>query len=91
MAEHFTVVFEGDIMDFDFNPLKAVTPFGIPYAAGIGDALAEADAFRAALESIASNTCCDGCQEAAKWARDALDPRPVGASSLGHSAAGGNS
>jgi hypothetical protein len=28
---------------------------------------------RAALTSIADNTCCDGCQQAAKWARAALD------------------
>ncbi len=27
---------------------------------------------RGALESIANNTCCEGCQEAAKWARSAL-------------------
>lgn len=26
-----------------------------------------------ALRSIAANTCCGGCQEAAKWARDALE------------------
>jgi len=28
---------------------------------------------RAALESIAKNTCCDRCQEAARVARSALD------------------
>ncbi len=33
---------------------------------------AERDALRAALESIANNTCCDGCQEAALVARAAL-------------------
>lgn len=33
---------------------------------------AERDALRAALGSIANNTCCDGCQEAALVARQAL-------------------
>ena len=33
---------------------------------------AERDALRAALESIANNTCCDGCREAALVARAAL-------------------
>ena len=27
---------------------------------------------REALESISKNTCCDNCQEAAKWAKEAL-------------------
>lgn len=34
----------------------------------------EAERHRAALESIAKNTCCSGCQEAAKVARAALLP-----------------
>lgn len=33
---------------------------------------AERDALREALESIAANTCCDRCQEAALVARAAL-------------------
>lgn len=33
---------------------------------------AERDRLRAALESIAKNTCCEGCQEAALVARQAL-------------------
>ena len=33
---------------------------------------AEADRLREALESIAANTCCDKCQEAALVARAAL-------------------
>lgn len=32
----------------------------------------EADQFRAALKSIAANTCCDSCREAALVARAAL-------------------
>lgn len=33
---------------------------------------------RIALASIANSTCCEGCQQAAKVARAALDPKPVG-------------
>ena len=36
------------------------------------EAEAERDRLRAALESIAKNTCCEGCQEAALVARQAL-------------------
>ena len=35
-------------------------------------ALKENERLRAALQSIASNTCCDGCQEAARVAAKAL-------------------
>jgi hypothetical protein len=31
--------------------------------------------YRPTLQSIANSTCCEGCQEAAKWARAALNPR----------------
>ena len=34
---------------------------------------AERDALKAALQSIANNTCCDQCQEAALVAKAALD------------------
>ncbi len=37
--DRFTLVFEGDITKFKGNPLKTETPFGIPFAASIGDAL----------------------------------------------------
>jgi hypothetical protein len=37
---------------------------------------AEVARLRAALESIARNTCCDGCGEAAKVARAALAGKP---------------
>jgi hypothetical protein len=43
-----------------------------------GASPAPADALRAALESIARNTCCEGCQEAARVARAALAPSPAG-------------
>jgi hypothetical protein len=41
-------------------------------SARLAEAQAEHNALRAALESIASNTCCDRCQEAALVARAAL-------------------
>ena len=37
---------------------------------------AEIERLRAALTSIASNTCCGGCQEAARVARNALEGKP---------------
>lgn len=36
------------------------------------DAADEIERLREALQSIANNTCCDGCQEAALVARKAL-------------------
>lgn len=35
----FTVVFEGDIAKFEGNPLRVNTPFGKPFAIGMGNAL----------------------------------------------------
>ena len=40
---------------------------------------------RAALESIANNTCCEGCQQAAKVARSALQPYRLSATAIGQS------
>jgi len=37
----FTLVFEGDITKFKGNPLKTETPFGVPVAAGLGNAFDE--------------------------------------------------
>lgn len=39
----FTVVFEGDIGSFKDNPLKVVTPFGVPLIIARGNALEELD------------------------------------------------
>lgn len=41
--KYFTLVFEGDITKFKGNPLKTETPFGVPHAAGLGDAFAQLD------------------------------------------------
>jgi hypothetical protein len=46
----FTLVFEGDIRQFTMNPLTTETPWGIPYAVSMGDALDEADELREQLE-----------------------------------------
>ena len=39
-------------------------------------AVREIERLRDALTSIASNTCCNGCQEAARVARNALEGKP---------------
>jgi hypothetical protein len=36
--DYFTLVFKGDITKFKGSPLKTETPFGVPVAAGLGDA-----------------------------------------------------
>lgn len=50
LTKAFTLVFEGDIRNFKANPLNTETPWGIPYAVSMGDALEEADDLREALE-----------------------------------------
>lgn len=47
-AKAFTLVFAGDIRQFNLNPLTTKTPWGIPYAVSLGDALEENDELRAA-------------------------------------------
>lgn len=39
----FTLVFEGDIRRFKQNPLTTETPWGVPYAVSMGDALEQLD------------------------------------------------
>lgn len=48
--EAFTLVFEGDLRKFKMNPLTTETPWGIPYAVSLGEALADADELREELE-----------------------------------------
>lgn len=43
LTKAFTLVFAGDIRKFKMNPLTTETPWGIPYAVSMGDALEEAD------------------------------------------------
>jgi hypothetical protein len=52
VCEYFTLLFRGDIRAFKRNPLMTETPFGIPIAAGIGDAFAELDEARMQLELL---------------------------------------
>lgn len=52
ICESFTLVFEGDIRKFKMNPLATETPWGIPYAVSIGDALEEGDKLREELERL---------------------------------------
>ena len=48
-----TMVFEVDRAVFkSMNPLNTVTPWGIPYAVSIGDALEEGDKLREELDSL---------------------------------------
>jgi hypothetical protein len=42
-TEAFTLVFEGDIRKFKMNPLTTETPWGVPYAVMLGDALEQLD------------------------------------------------
>jgi len=46
LTKSFTMVFEGDIRQFKMNPLTTETPWGIPYAVALGDALEELDAIK---------------------------------------------
>jgi hypothetical protein len=46
LTKAFTMVFAGDIRKFKMNPLKTETPWGIPYAVAMGDALEELDAIK---------------------------------------------
>jgi hypothetical protein len=48
----FTLVFKGKISSFNKNPFLTETPFGTPYAAGIGNAFEEADKLREKLERL---------------------------------------
>lgn len=42
-TKSFTLVFEGNIRTFKSNPLTTETPWGIPYAVAVGDALEDLD------------------------------------------------
>ena len=62
-----------DNMIAGFGPTQVIRDKALDEACARADkAEAERDALRAALDSIANNTCCEGCQEAALVARQAL-------------------
>lgn len=46
LTKAFTLVFAGDIRKFKANPLTTETPWGVPYAASMGDALEQIDKLR---------------------------------------------
>lgn len=48
---YFTLVFEGNIRSFKPNPFKTETPFGIPFAAGVGNAFETSDDLLDALKA----------------------------------------
>ena len=55
MSEHyFTLVFKGDIRAFKGNPLKTETPFGVPVAAGVGDAFQQINELEEKIDDINS-------------------------------------
>ena len=51
-SEAFTLVFAGDIRKFTKNPFLTDTPYGLPYAIQLGDALAELDELRGTPSSF---------------------------------------
>ena len=51
-TKYFTLVFEGDIRKFKANPLRTETPFGVPFACGVGNAFEELDAANEKLEAL---------------------------------------
>jgi hypothetical protein len=51
-TEAFTLVFEGDIRQFKMNPLNTETPWGVPYACGLGDAFAQRDRLQEQLDQL---------------------------------------
>jgi hypothetical protein len=68
---------EAVAMNYDHN-----SAIFLLYARAALDVLSPPDCdaahLRDVLTSIANNTCCDGCQQAAKWARSALMQKPIG-------------
>lgn len=54
--EAFTMVFAGDIRKFKNNPFTTETPWGIPYAVSVGDALEELDEARWAIDDPVNGT-----------------------------------
>lgn len=51
-ANHFFLIFDGDIRSFKGNPMKTETPFGTPFACGVGNLMEENEMLRETLEKI---------------------------------------
>jgi hypothetical protein len=50
--EYFTLVFKGNLREFNGNPLRTETPFGIPFICALGNVCDEADELRERLETL---------------------------------------
>ncbi len=55
----FTLVFSGDLRTYGHNPLTKETPYGVPYAAGVGDAFEEAEKMRDLLREVLDSRAPD--------------------------------
>lgn len=76
-----------DIIErLSFDATRCEIQFSKGVATNIEDGIAEIVRLRKALGSIARNTCCDGCQEAAKVAKTALEPPHPAGSVVGQTA-----
>ena len=60
--EYFTLVFKGNLRNFQGNPLRTETPFGIPFICALGNICDEAEELREKLETLTRD--------------DIEDPRP---------------
>lgn len=49
--DRFTLIFNGDIIDFKGNPFHVDTPFGRPQVVSVGDLAQERDRFEDALHA----------------------------------------
>lgn len=49
--DRFTLIFDGDIIDFEGNPFHVDTPFGRPQVVSVGDLAQERDKFEEALHA----------------------------------------
>lgn len=50
MMAEFTLVYDGDISSFSFNPMTKKTAYGVPYAVGVGDAFDKIDRLECLME-----------------------------------------
>ncbi len=48
--EYFTLVFKGNLRNFQGNPLRTETPFGIPFICALGNICDEAEELREAAD-----------------------------------------
>lgn len=80
----FTVVFDGDVKDLEFNPLRYQTDYGDPAAIAEGDKIEECDRLRAALrdaadqfDAIAIHHAIERAEDAARSVRATINLRSL--------------